>query len=118
MGGGHAEHSDQYPPEPYPVNARRRSVCLGLRQPGSNPVQKFGERCQFLVTQGRLQHVIDGLHGRIQTIEKRQGLKIACLEEIALRSGYVERADLRAWIRQMPPSPYRAYVEGVIDEPE
>jgi glucose-1-phosphate thymidylyltransferase len=54
----------------------------------------------------------------IATIEKRQGLKIACLEEIALRSGYVERAELRAHIREMPDSPYRAYVESVIDELE
>jgi glucose-1-phosphate thymidylyltransferase len=30
----------------------------------------------------------------VETIEKRQGLKIACLEEIAFRLGYLQRADL------------------------
>lgn len=31
----------------------------------------------------------------VETIEKRQGLKIACLEEIAFRLGYISRDDLR-----------------------
>ena len=34
----------------------------------------------------------------VQTIEKRQGQKIACLEEIALRMGYVERSQVEEWI--------------------
>ena len=33
----------------------------------------------------------------IQTIEKRQGLKVACPEEIAYRLGYIDAAQLRAW---------------------
>lgn len=52
----------------------------------------------------------------IATIEHRQGLKIACLEEIALKRSFVTASELAALIRSMPRSDYRAYVEGVIAE--
>jgi glucose-1-phosphate thymidylyltransferase len=52
----------------------------------------------------------------IQTIEKRQGLKIACLEEIAFRRGYLDAAGLQATLTAMPASPYRDYVETVLAE--
>jgi glucose-1-phosphate thymidylyltransferase len=52
----------------------------------------------------------------IATIEQRQGLKIACLEEVALRQGYVDPSALAEYVRTMPVSPYRDYVEAVIAE--
>jgi glucose-1-phosphate thymidylyltransferase len=52
----------------------------------------------------------------IAALEKRQGLKIACLEEIALRRGYVSRAAMEACVARMPRSPYRAYVEAILAE--
>jgi glucose-1-phosphate thymidylyltransferase len=52
----------------------------------------------------------------IATIESRQGLKIACLEEVALRCGYVSKQDLAAHLEAMPRSPYRDYVEAVLTE--
>jgi len=52
----------------------------------------------------------------IATIERRQGLKIACLEEIALRRGTVDRAQMRSVIEAMPISPYRDYVEAILAE--
>ena len=52
----------------------------------------------------------------IATIEKRQGLKIACLEEIALRRGLISRTQLAATLNRMPSSPYRDYVERVANE--
>ena len=53
----------------------------------------------------------------IATIESRQGLKIACLEEIALRRGYVSRERYESMLEEMPNSPYRDYVEMVFREP-
>jgi glucose-1-phosphate thymidylyltransferase len=50
----------------------------------------------------------------IATIEKRQGLKIACLEEIALLKGYVTATSLETFLSTMPKSPYRAYCESIL----
>jgi glucose-1-phosphate thymidylyltransferase len=52
----------------------------------------------------------------IQTIEKRQGLKIACLEEIAWRRGFLDDEGLRRTIAAMPDTPYRHYVESVLTD--
>jgi len=52
----------------------------------------------------------------IATIEHRQGLKIACLEEIALKQGFVPPEQMISFMRTMPQSAYRSYVEGVIAE--
>ena len=53
----------------------------------------------------------------IATIEERQGLKIACLEEIAYRAGYISHSELAKLIDEMPPSGYREYLERVAVEP-
>jgi glucose-1-phosphate thymidylyltransferase len=52
----------------------------------------------------------------IATIEHRQGLKIACLEEIALDRGLVSLADMEATLAGMPNSSYRDYVARVVEE--
>ncbi|MGI8574877.1 MAG: glucose-1-phosphate thymidylyltransferase RfbA [Egibacteraceae bacterium] len=52
----------------------------------------------------------------IATIERRQGLKIACLEEIAFRQGYLDTDGLVAVTEAMPRSSYRAYLETVLRE--
>ena len=52
----------------------------------------------------------------IATIEHRQGLKIACLEEIALQHGLVTPEEMEATLAAMPNSTYRDYVAGVLEE--
>ena len=52
----------------------------------------------------------------IHTIEKRQGLKIACIEEMALRKGFIDKAKFISLIEKFKKgSPYRAYLERIID---
>ncbi len=51
----------------------------------------------------------------IHAIEKRQGLKIGCLEEVALTQGFLSRDAYAASIAQLPPSAYRTYCERLID---
>ena len=52
----------------------------------------------------------------IATIEHRQGLKIACLEEIALRTGAITFAEFTDAIEEMGQSGYREYLERVAAE--
>ncbi|HQP26060.1 MAG TPA: glucose-1-phosphate thymidylyltransferase, partial [Smithellaceae bacterium] len=52
----------------------------------------------------------------IGTLEMRQGLKIACLEEIAYRMGYVDNEKMRQVIEDTPKSTYREYLEKILDE--
>ncbi len=50
----------------------------------------------------------------VQVIEKRQGLKIACLEEIALRQGWISREQLTTRIGQLGGSSYGVYLRGLL----
>jgi glucose-1-phosphate thymidylyltransferase len=49
----------------------------------------------------------------IQTVEKRQGLKIACPEEIAFRAGFIDEAMLRRQIARLGKGEYAQYLERV-----
>jgi glucose-1-phosphate thymidylyltransferase len=53
----------------------------------------------------------------IQTIEKRQGLKIACPEEIAYRAGYIDAAQLERLAVALDNSGYGQYLRGVLESP-
>ena len=52
----------------------------------------------------------------IETIERRQGLKVACPEEIAWRMGYISPAQLRALARPLAKSGYGAYLLRCLSE--
>jgi glucose-1-phosphate thymidylyltransferase len=52
----------------------------------------------------------------IATIEHRQGLKIACLEEVALRTGFINQSQLSTIIDRLPKGEYRDYLQMVCDE--
>jgi len=52
----------------------------------------------------------------VQIIEKRQGLKIACIEEIAYAQGFIDDAQMRALIDALRPGIYRDYLEKVYRE--
>jgi len=52
----------------------------------------------------------------IGTLEARQGLKIACLEEIAFRMGFVDKEKMNQVIEETPKSSYRDYLERILKE--
>ena len=52
----------------------------------------------------------------IATIEKRQGLKIACPEEIAFRKGWVDAAQLETLAQPMLKNPYGQYLMSLLKE--
>jgi len=52
----------------------------------------------------------------VQTIEKRQGVKIGCPEEAAFRRGFLSRVDLEKLAANMPNCEYRDYLHRVLAE--
>lgn len=54
----------------------------------------------------------------IEVIEKRQGLKVACLEGIAYRKGWITADKMRELAKPMIKNPYGQYLLKVIDELE
>ena len=53
----------------------------------------------------------------IQTIERRQGLKIACPEEIAFRHGYITAEQVEALAQPVRKSGYGQYLLSLLNEP-
>ncbi|MGI6137870.1 MAG: glucose-1-phosphate thymidylyltransferase RfbA [Candidatus Hydrogenedentales bacterium] len=51
----------------------------------------------------------------IQAIEERQGLKIACLEELAWRNGWIGKEHIKEAVARMGRSAYAAYLQWLID---
>jgi len=52
----------------------------------------------------------------VQAIEERQGLKIACIEEIAYRLGYIDRAQLSRLAQELANSSYGKYLLEILQE--
>jgi glucose-1-phosphate thymidylyltransferase len=51
----------------------------------------------------------------IETIESRQGLKVACLEEIAFAQGFISKDYLSNLIESYPDNNYRYYIESILN---
>ena len=54
----------------------------------------------------------------IATLESRQGLKIACPEEIAWRSGYIDNEQLAALAKPLAKNGYGQYLQRLLKEPQ
>ena len=81
---------------------------------GQLRVERLGRGIAWLDT-GTHQSLLEASHF-IGTLEARQGLKIACLEEIAYRKGFVDRAQLQQVIYATPKSSYRDYLEMILKD--
>jgi glucose-1-phosphate thymidylyltransferase len=77
-------------------------------------VEKLGRGIAWLDT-GTHESLLEASHF-IGTLEARQGLKIACLEEIALHQGFIDRQGMESVIDATPASSYRTYLERVLRE--
>jgi len=87
-------------------------VNLAYLRAGTLRVEKLGRGIAWLDT-GTHESLLEASHF-IGTLEARQGLKIACLEEIAFRKGFLDRAGFEAIIADTPKSGYRNYLEMVL----
>ena len=52
----------------------------------------------------------------VQTIEKRQGIKVGCPEEAAFHRGFISAQQLSDLVQKLPRCEYREYLEGVVRE--
>ena len=81
---------------------------------GSLNVEVMGQGTAWLDT-GTHQSLLDA-GNFIRVVEERQGLKVACLEEIAYRMGYITADDVLALARPLIKSGYGAYLETMVSE--
>ena len=79
---------------------------------GALSVQVMGRGTAWLDT-GTHESLLEAAHF-IETIERRQGLKIACPEEIAYRMGYIDAAALERLAEPMKKNAYGQYLLGVL----
>jgi len=87
-------------------------VNLEYLRRGSLRVEKLGRGIAWLDT-GTHESLLEASHF-IGTLEARQGLKIACLEEIAYHKGFIDQDGMQMVIDQTPKSGYRTYLEMVL----
>ncbi|CAI8396811.1 MAG: Glucose-1-phosphate thymidylyltransferase 1 [Halieaceae bacterium] len=81
---------------------------------GSLHVEVMGQGTAWLDT-GTHQSLLDA-GNFIRVIEERQGLKVACLEEIAYRMGYITADEVLALAAPLIRSGYGAYLETMVSE--
>ena len=81
---------------------------------GSLQVEVMGQGTAWLDT-GTHQSLLDA-GNFIRVIEERQGLKVACLEEIAYRLGYITADEVLALAVPLVKSGYGAYLETMVSE--
>ena len=90
-------------------------INLEYLRRGALSVERLGRGIAWLDT-GTHESLLEASHF-IGTLEARQGLKIACLEEIALRNGFISNKHLEEIIAETPKSSYRDYLYRVLTEP-
>tara|TARA_X000001036_G_C20596384_1_gene773066 strand:+ start:462 stop:1340 length:879 start_codon:yes stop_codon:yes gene_type:complete len=76
-------------------------------------VKKLGRGCAWLDT-GTHDSLLEASQF-VQILEKRQGVKISCIEEIAFRMGYIDRDALLDISKKMKNNPYGDYLVSVAE---
>ena len=89
------------------------SVNEAYMQDGRLNVKCFGRGFAWLDT-GTIDSLIDASNF-IEAIEKRQGLRVAALEEIAFRKGFIDEAQLRLLAEPMKANEYGQYLLRLAD---
>jgi glucose-1-phosphate thymidylyltransferase len=88
-------------------------VNLAYLQRGQLHVEKLGRGIAWLDT-GTHESLMQASN-YIHAIEERQGLMVACLEEIAYRMGWISAADLQRLAASMASSPYGQYLFRLLE---
>jgi glucose-1-phosphate thymidylyltransferase len=89
-------------------------VNLAYLRAGDLHVEVLGRGFAWLDT-----GTIDSLHQAshfIQTLQERQGLRVACLEEVAFKMGFLDAAAVRALAEALGKSAYADYLRRMLEE--
>jgi glucose-1-phosphate thymidylyltransferase len=89
-------------------------VNLEYLKRGQLKVELFGRGFAWLDT--GTHEALEQATNFVKVIQERQGLKIACIEEIAFRLGYIDRECLRRFARDMLKNEYGRYLMEVLEE--
>ena len=81
---------------------------------GDLRVERFGRGFAWLDT-GTHDSLLEASH-YVQTVEKRQGLKVACLEEIAYQQGWIDREKLLSCAKALGKTGYGQYLYKLAEE--
>src|SRR5215831_20320116 len=106
----------RYASEVRPSNRGELEITdLNLRylRAGALEVARMGRGFAWLDT-GTFESLIDAA-SFVQTIEQRQGMKIACPEEIAYRMGFITRTQLRELAHSLMKNGYGEYLVRLVD---
>ena len=77
-------------------------------------VEVLGRGFAWLDT-GTYESLLEASHF-VQTIEKRQGLKVACIEEIAIKNGWISTSQLKNQLKHQSKSEYYEYLRELVDK--
>ena len=80
---------------------------------GALQVERMGRGFAWLDT-GTFESLIDAA-SFVQTLERRQGMKVACLEEIAFRQGFIDRDQLMNLAKPLEKSGYGSYLMDIVN---
>ncbi|QCQ21122.1 glucose-1-phosphate thymidylyltransferase RfbA [Desulfoglaeba alkanexedens] len=89
-------------------------VNLEYLRRGRLRVERLGRGIAWLDT-GTHESLLEASHF-IGTLEMRQGLKIACLEELAFNLGYIDAEQFERIVAETPKSTYRDYLVRILEE--
>jgi len=89
-------------------------VNLAFLRKGNLKVELLGRGYAWLDT-GTPDSLLDASN-YIATIERRQGLKIGCIEEVAFRMGYIDSKQFEKIIDQSPENEYKKYLKIILRE--
>ena len=89
-------------------------VNLAYLKKGNLKVEILGRGYAWLDT-GTPDSLLDASN-YIATMERRQGLKIGCIEEVAFRMGYIDKNQFEEIIDRLPANDYRKYLEMILKE--
>lgn len=89
-------------------------VNLTYLKKGNLKVELLGRGYAWLDT-GTPDSLLDASN-YIATMERRQGLKIGCIEEVAFRMDYIDKGQFKEIIDNMPENDYRKYLEMILKE--